>query len=356
MKVLKDKEVVIGLVVLIILSIAAIALIIKREFPQEKKTVQKVVVEETQIKTAQVTEEGAMKAAEAEAQVQEQKMQSEESAKASKEVQAAAADAVAEAEYKVESQEASQNLALAKFEVEQSEFYTSPVYIEYTGEEIEQLEEIYYYWNEYKLDAVDDLIRLPRVRTAFTNELTGTNGFYYYGTLNSDGLPSGSGIAVYENNAYYCGEWKNGKRHGKGMWLQIYPDKPTILNGIAGVTEHSYNGEWQNDLPNGEGQEHISYDLEVMESDEAITNVIGNFKDGYYDSDLYIMLMDENGKTTDWEAVAKKGTFTYYHDRYNAKQKLPVWLKMQDKEEDEYYWISEEENVNWGIFGLKKMN
>lgn len=349
MKELKNKEIIIGLIVLIILCIIAISLIIKREFPKE----------DTKQEPTAVTEEQGQKETDAlqselDSQLSIVESKTDELNLAQEEVAAAKEKAEADAE----NEQQMQALALDAYADSQSEFHTAPVYKEYTGEEMEQLEELYYYWNDYQLDAVDDLIRLPRLRTAFTNELTGTNSFYYYGSLNSNGLPEGSGLAVYENNAYYCGEWKNGKRHGKGMWLQIYPDKPSTLNGVTGIIEHSYNGQWQNDYPNGEGQEHIGFDYEVMEGEVVITNVIGNFKDGYYNGELYIMTVNDEEESTDWEAVAKKGVFDYYHERYNGSGELPVWERMKQTEDDDdnYFWLDEPENVNWGIFGLKKMN
>ena len=348
MKELKNKEVVIGLIALIILCILAIFLILKREFPQDQKN--KVSVEEINIENAASQEHTASMEVENGLFVSE------------KENNAMEAEQIKEPEAE-ESQKQSgdvdsvQNLGLKEYTGGLSEFYTAPQYAEYTGEDMWQLEELFAYWDDYQLDAVDDLIRLPRLRTAFTNELTGTNEFYYYGSFNRAGQPDGRGVAVYANNTYYCGDWKNGKRHGKGMWLRLFPDKPSTVNGVTGVLEHSYNGQWENDLPNGNGQEHIEYDLEVMEGSDIILNVIGSFKDGYYNGELYIMTIEKSGSTTDWEASAQKGVFDYFHNRYSTTGKLPVWERMEEVEEGtQYRWLDEPENVNWGISGLKKMN
>ena len=340
MKELKNKEIVIGLVVLIILCIIALALIIKREFPSDKQT---------EALQAPVTTKETVLDDVLPEQMQEEVVDAVDEAEAES---GGKTQVNTEASFQ---QDKIESLALNAKPIEVKEFADAPAYKEYTGEEMWQLEELYGYWKDYQLEAVDDLIRLPRVRT-LTNELSETNRFYYYGDTNSDGLPHGSGLAVYADNAYYCGEWKNGKRHGNGMWLQIFLDKTVVLNSIPGVTEHSYNGQWQNDYPNGEGQEHISYNEDEMDGDCIIANVIGGFKDGYYDGELYIMAFDKNGDVTDWEAKAKKGSFSYYHERKNAKGKLPVWKEMIDEEEDVFHWLDKSENVNWGIFGLKKMN
>ena len=348
MKELKNKEVVIGLIALIILCILAIFLILKREFPQDQKN--KVSVEEINIENAASQENTASMEVENGLFVSE------------KENNAMEAEQIKEPEAEESQKQSSdvdsvQNLGLKEYTGGLSEFYTAPQYAEYTGEDMWQLEELFAYWDDYQLDAVDDLIRLPRLRTAFTNELTGTNEFYYYGSFNRAGQPDGRGVAVYANNTYYCGDWKNGKRHGKGMWLRLFPDKPSTVNGVTGVLEHSYNGQWENDLPNGNGQEHIEYDLEVMEGSDIILNVIGSFKDGYYNGELYIMTIEKSGSTTDWEASAQKGVFDYFHNRYSTTGKLPVWERMEEVEEGtQYRWLDEPENVNWGISGLKKMN
>ena len=36
-----------------------------------------------------------------------------------------------------------------------------------------------------------------------------------------------------------------------------------------GVIEHSYSGEWSRDLPNGQGQEHFSYDYSVLKEEDV---------------------------------------------------------------------------------------
>ena len=341
MKELKNKEVIIGLIAFIILCMIAIFLILKREFPQEQKNM--VSVEEMNMEDGIQGENELFAEENADDVVGVELVKTPEAQEEQK--QTAGSDTV-------------QNLGLKEYADTLSEFYTAPQYVEYTGEDMWQLEELFGYWDAYHLEAVDDLIRLPRLRTAFTNELAGTNDFYYYGSFNKAGQPDGRGVAVYADNTYYCGDWKNGKRHGKGMWLRIFPDKPSTVNGVTGVVVHSYNGDWERDLPNGKGQEHFEYDLEEMEGEDIILNVIGSFKDGCYDDELYIMTIDKKGNTTDWEANAQKGVFEYCHNVYGTTGKLPVWNRMEEPEEGEskYRWMLESENVNWGIFGLKKMN
>lgn len=338
MKDLKNKEIIFGLIALIFLSILAIVLIVKRELPKEEKMDKKVLVEELQIEEA----------AEQEATYRDASIADN----ADEQMNIALAEEVSKDSLAVA--EAKANLAI--YPKEPSKYHTEPQYKEYTGDEMWQLEEIYAYWDEYKLEAVDDLIHLPRVRT-LTNELEGTNCFYYYGGKDSKGNPNGKGLAVYEGNAYYFGEWKNGKRSGAGMYWKIYPDKTGSLNGVPGVIEHIYNGSWLNDYPNGEGQEHITYDCDIMEGDYVINNVIGNFVDGYYDGELYIMTIEGKNSTTDWEAKAERGVFDYIDKTYSASGRRKVWKLMKESEskgDDNFAWIFEKENTEYGVYGLKK--
>ncbi len=333
MKELKNKEIIMGLAALIVLCIIAIVLIVKRESGEDKAKGDAASIEEIAI-------EQEYAAADVAEPIQ--------------------ASLPAELNNLAITEEESQT-EIEKGEIisttkvgEASSFHTEPKYKEYKGEEMWQLEEIYYYWMEYKLDAVDDLIHLPRVRM-ITNELKGSNDFYYFGQKDSKGNPSGSGLAVYADNTYYCGDWKDGKRHGKGMWWKIFPDKTGTVNGVPGVTAHSYNGTWANDYPNGEGQEHFDFDYSLVEGEYVITNVIGNFKDGYYDGELYIMTEQGESSYIDWEAKAERGVFKHCSNVPNSLGKYQVWERMSKKEDENenYRLMYDKDNKGFGIYGLK---
>lgn len=352
MKELKNKEIIIGLIVLIVLCILAIVLIIRRESPQDSAENKPVVVEE-KIEYDEQNEaaEEAQKASVTESSpVNNIAIKDEEPS--------AAEDKESAKDTATEPPATKQKAEIALFseadELAEDGYHSEPELKEYTGEDMWQMEELYNYWIEYKLDAVADLIRLPRVRT-LTNELSGTNYFYYYGQTDSKGRPSGNGLAVYADNTYYCGAWKDGKRSGQGMYLKIFPDKAGTINGVNGILEHMYNGSWLNDYPNGEGQEHFSYDYDVLKSDCVIANVIGNFADGYYDGELYIMTTDDDEETIDWEATAKRGVFDYCDRSISASGKRTVWEKTKPSgTQDDFYWLDESDNMGYGIFGLKK--
>lgn len=243
----------------------------------------------------------------------------------------------------------------AASKVEPADIYISGNMRSYTKDNY-QLPELYAYWDDYRLDAVNDLIRLERVRE-ITDSLGNSSDYYYHGETNSKGLPDGRGLAVYAKNTYYFGEWKNGKRSGDGMWLQIFLSDEGVVNGVKGVTEHQYSGTWSNDLPNGAGQEHIEYDYKQIEGAFVINNAIGDFKDGYYNGKMYIMTVDSLGKTTDWYGNAKAGSFEYLSEKVTVLGKRAIWKVGEGshtEEEDGCRWIMPEDNNNFGVARLKK--
>ena len=54
------------------------------------------------------------------------------------------------------------------------------------------------------------------------------NGGVYTGDI-VDGVPYGNGYIVFPDGSKYTGEWKNGKRHGQGIWSS--KDNSVIFKG-----------------------------------------------------------------------------------------------------------------------------
>lgn len=317
MKELTKKETIIALIALIILAVTAMILIIKREIePQESGQEQIIEAEQSENNALQETNNASA--------VQTKKADAEE------------------------------NTVKDSADTEKDMGSGNGECLTYTKDDW-QMKELFGYWDQYQLDAVEDLIRLQRVR-AITKELKGTDNYFYYGDKNKKGEPQGKGLAIYADDTYYCGSFKNGLRDGEGMWLQIFPDKAVTLNHSKGVTEHSYNGEFSNHYPNGKGQEHFEYDVSLMEEKENLANVIGYFKDGYYDGELYIMTITSKDHTNDWNATAKKGKYIPIENKKNTMGKEPVWNNMETKESDndQYLWMHPSVNYGFGIDGLKK--
>lgn len=353
MKEWKDKEVIIGLIIIIILGAIALFLLIKREIRFSEK--EPIVLEETYSQTETdiseivVEENTALPANEDEIEA-ENNIETE----AEKETSLANVQIVTEETSKQFAETERKNFKL--YDILGNEKYASSDLIERKQDD-EQLKELYDYWDQYKLDAVADLVRLERMQK-ISEELEGKNKFYYYGSFDRLGRPNGKGLAVYENNTYYFGEWKEGLRHGKGMWMEIaiYTEENKDMN--KGVIEHSYNGQWNRDLPNGEGQEHFTYDYDVLKEtelpdDRCISNVIGGFKDGYYHGEMYIMTVDHSGNSTDWSGICKDGVWTPI---MKGQTTDAVWEACEKDEQGNsvYNYMFPQENKNYGIRGLKK--
>lgn len=342
MRELKSKEIIIGLIIIIILGIIALFLLIRREKkvtpPKQgigiENTLQKDWYEEsspTEGKTTASGGESSRPAGEEENTSGENKEQNTSQAEPVQENSGFQETAEL---YKILGQEKYQAFSLVERKADDG-----------------QLKELFDYWDAYKMEAVNELLRLERIKE-ISAQLNGTNKFYYYGAVDSLGRPHGRGLAVYRNNTYYCGDWKEGLRSGQGMWLQVaIYDEADEKN--LGVLEHMYNGRWSKDLPNGQGQEHFSYDHHVLNiKDKIITNVIGNFKDGYYHGEMYIMTTDSRGDTKEWDGICKKGVWDILLEGSTTKG---VWRSTEMNQGDyEYYFMFPEDNVNQGIYGLKK--
>ncbi len=183
-----------------------------------------------------------------------------------------------------------------------------------------QLVEMYRYWADNNMDAVRDLAHLDRFEVMSYN-LGDSKDFYYYGDKDGTGLPDGTGLAVYANDQYYFGQWSGGKRNGSGTWISFYPD---YSNNV--VKEHMYSGEWSDDLPYGQGQEHYDYNTEYMnKADIYIQNVIGEFTGGLYNGEMYVITIDSEDNTTEWTGTCNNGTFEQVlYAAVDKKGKIPV--------------------------------
>ena len=208
------------------------------------------------------------------------------------------------------------------------------------------LAEMLAYWDANNGDAIRDLAHLERYE-AMSYSLKGTNNFYYYGETNEEGLPNGHGAAVYANNQYYFGEWANGIRSGAGTWFAFYPEYDTYV-----VKEHMFSGEFAGDLPNGEGQEHYDYNQQYMnDKDIYIQNAIGNFANGLYDGEMYLITVNNNLEIKEWKGNCYKGTLEMIpNSSKDNKGYIPVFTNMENS--DNHMWMPEEKTKNVGVSGM----
>lgn len=220
----------------------------------------------------------------------------------------------------------------------------------YTKEFI--LKEAYPYFEANNQDAIWDLAHLKRY-VKLSSGLLNTGEYYYQGDVDSEGKPNGTGLAIYERNSYYFGEWSHGKKSGTGTWFRFYIGQKNKTNAMGVYVSHSYSGEWKNDLPNGEGAEHYEVDISMLEPTRKIViqNVVGNFTDGLYDGELYANTVDYIGTVQEWDGIAKNGVFTLWRDM-SAIGECSVWRNKDDRS-----WcldIDKSDNKKQGIRELLK--
>lgn len=222
--------------------------------------------------------------------------------------------------------------------------------VAYTKEFI--LKEAYPFFADNRQDAIWDLAHLKRY-VKLSKELEGTEEYYYQGGVDGDGKPHGTGLAIYEKNSYYFGEWSHGVRSGKGTWYRYYINQRNKTNAMGVYMSHSYAGEWKNDLPNGQGAEHYDVDISKLEPTRKIMiqNVVGNFTDGLYDGDMYANTVDYVGNVQEWDGIVEKGVFKLWRDM-SAIGECSVWRYKDDR--NVCLDIDKSENKNQGIRELLK--
>lgn len=205
-----------------------------------------------------------------------------------------------------------------------------------------QLKEMMAYWADNNQKALDDLANLERFM-AMSWSLRGTNDCYYYGDKDANGLPNGRGIAVYRDNQYYYGDWKNGLRSGNGTWIHyhIHADK----NKTDFYTYHQYTGGWRDDLPSGEGSEHYEYDTTLLKEGIGYdTNLVGSYLGGMIHGDFFITNLYSDGTIKEWNAKAENGAWIYQSETKDKKGNRTVYVDIHDPEN--YIWMKPADNVN----------
>ena len=218
-------------------------------------------------------------------------------------------------------------------------------YSKITYDKDSQLKEMMGYWADSNQKALDDLASLDRFR-AMSYSLRGTTDFYYYGDKDSNGLPSGTGIAVYADNQYYYGTWKDGKRDGKGTFIHYHVHNDSKNTDL--YTYHQYTGGFANDLPDGEGSEHFDFNTANFKKGERyVGNRIGGYSGGLLNGDFYVTTTDLNDKMEEWEGTADHGTWVYQNANKDKKGNRTILVMIGN--EENFIWMQPSANKNIGV-------
>lgn len=213
----------------------------------------------------------------------------------------------------------------------------------------EMLMEMSAYWEQDNMTAVSDLAHLAWFMK-MSDSIKDENTFYYYGERNAAGQPEGKGIACYEDNAYYYGDWAAGKRSGIGEWVRYYVYYDDDTSSDRAYNLHMYMGEWANDMPNGEGQEHYDLDMsKAAKQERYLQNVIGTFRDGLYSGEMYLTTLNWDGNQEEWNGFAEEGIWSPYGAATSWKE-VPVCQDVDD--DDNFLWIAVKNNRDRGIAEL----
>ncbi len=209
----------------------------------------------------------------------------------------------------------------------------------------EQLKEMMTYWADNNQKALDDLANLDRFK-AMSWALKNSKDYYYYGDKNTAGLPEGKGIAVYADNQYYYGEWKNGVRSGNGTWIHYHIHNTPNKNDVC--LYHQYTGSWAEDLPEGEGSEHYDYDVSLLKENAYYnTNLIGSYSKGLVNGEFYLTSIYANGDFKEWYGDADHGSWLYKSENKDTVGRRTVHVSTVDP--DNYIWMHPKDNKEIGI-------
>jgi len=138
----------------------------------------------------------------------------------------------------------------------------------------ELLEELYLCFETQKADDIKELIREERFIN-LSDEVIGKDKSFYYGDKDGEGKRNGKGLAVYADGFYYFGDYVDDLRKGNGMWIRAtYSDSSSIGSYI-------YEGEWDNDMPNGQGSSTTAYYAKRVGAQGMTKQVVtGNYVNG----------------------------------------------------------------------------
>lgn len=111
--------------------------------------------------------------------------------------------------------------------------------------------------------------------------------------------PTKVGVQFYENGSVYYGEFKNKERDGKGIFFAVSEDT---------LGYYCYNGDWENDVPHGQGELHTTMVVPLQISkEECEVKVTGTYVDGFEDGAMTRTIYKKKRWIATLEYEAKMG-------------------------------------------------
>ncbi len=125
-----------------------------------------------------------------------------------------------------------------------------------------------------KMDDIKVVLRTEEYKE-LADEAVGKGISFYYGDKDSSGKKNGHGLGVYQDGYFYYGGYVDDVRSGEGLWIRaVYSDSSALGSFI-------YEGQWENDAPNGTGTCTSNYYSDRVSSGGMTKQIItGTYKDG----------------------------------------------------------------------------
>lgn len=175
-------------------------------------------------------------------------------------------------------------------------------------------------------DALKDKLREDEY-VAFAEEVIGDNS-YYSGDYDTEGRREGYGVALYENGYYYYGQFHEDERSGHGVMMRAsYSESSSIGSFI-------YDGEWEDDKPNGEGTARSNYFKDrISATDFATKEISGNYSDGLEDGTMTLVGTTRGGAKRTFKYKAKDGIAEKSSDENSGVKGQYIIAQTEDKSE-----------------------
>lgn len=104
-----------------------------------------------------------------------------------------------------------------------------------------------------------------------------------YGGDTVCGYDGGIYVKLYKSGAIYLGEIDYNKRSGHGKLVLLSKEYHNLI---------IFNGEWQNDMPNGMGVQEAVIVPYLKENRQIWISMEGNYTNGYSDGDLFVQVFE----------------------------------------------------------------
>ncbi len=151
------------------------------------------------------------------------------------------------------------------------------------------------------MDEVKEVMRSDEVKD-LADEIVSDDVSYYYGSKDADGNRNGKGLALYLDGYYYYGTFDNNIRSGQGTWMRA------VYSESSAIGSYIFQGNWENDLPNGEGVATSNFYKDRISESEMVKQVIkGEYSDGLENGSMSLSGATKGGASVQYTYKSENG-------------------------------------------------